>query len=44
MYTTNICKKVIRWPLRRLFKIGHLSVYFCFGKIVQASSKLGFWP
>ena len=29
MYTTNICKKVIRSPLRRLFKIGHLCVYFC---------------
>ena len=28
MYTTNICKKVIRSPLCRLFKIGHLCVYF----------------
>ena len=28
MYTTNICKKVIRSLLWRLFKIGHLCAYF----------------
>src|SRR3981081_1176744 len=28
VHTTNICKKVSRSPRRRLFKIGHLFVYF----------------
>jgi hypothetical protein len=28
VHTTNICKKVIRSLLRRLFKIGHLGIYF----------------
>jgi len=28
VHTTNICKKVIRSQLSRLFKIGHLFVYF----------------
>src|SRR3984893_700529 len=54
MYTTNICKKVIRSPLRRLFKIGHLCVYFFvifhnfpwsfrpFNPSEPASSKTGF--
>jgi hypothetical protein len=37
MHTTNICKKVIRSRLRRLFKIGHLrSIFDYFSQVNSA--------
>jgi hypothetical protein len=55
VYTTNICEKVIRSLLWRLFNIGHLCVYFFifyafippFGRVrpsPPASSKMGLLP